>query len=95
MSHYQTARRHILDSSSLHADHRQTVPPVVKEKKKERKENLRMVKRMITGNEIENSCRDVRTGDIWSDVIASVVPDVSKERNASIFNGQEFKKAVI
>jgi len=40
------------------------VPPVVKEKKKERKENLRMVKRMITGNEIENSCRDVRTGDI-------------------------------
>jgi len=54
-----------------------------------------MVKRMITGNEIENSCRDVRTGDIWSDVIASVVPDVLKERNASIFNGQEFKKAVI
>jgi len=54
-----------------------------------------MVKRMITGNEIENSCWDVRTGDIWSDVIASVVPDVSKECNASIFNGQEFKEAVI
>jgi len=50
---------------------------------------------MITGNEIKNSCRDVRTDDIWSDVIASVFPDVSKERNASIFKGQEFKKAVI
>jgi hypothetical protein len=34
MSHYQTARRHVLDSSSLHGDHHQTVPPVVKEKRK-------------------------------------------------------------
>jgi hypothetical protein len=41
MSHYQTARRHILDSSSRHGDHRQTVPLVVKEKKKEAKKEKR------------------------------------------------------
>jgi len=38
MPHYQTARRQILDSSNPHGN-RQTVPLVVKEKrKKERKE---------------------------------------------------------
>jgi preprotein translocase subunit YajC len=40
------------------------VPPVVREQKKERKENMKMIKRMITGNEIENRCWDVRSGDI-------------------------------
>jgi hypothetical protein len=52
----------------LHVDHRQKEPPVVEERKKqrmkERKENMRLIKRMITGNETENRCCDVRTGGI-------------------------------
>jgi hypothetical protein len=51
-----------------------------------------MIEMIIAGNEIKNRCWDVRTGGLWSDVIASVVPDVSKECNAAILNGQEFKK---
>jgi hypothetical protein len=50
---------------------------------------------MIAGNEIKNRCCDVTTGGIWTDVIASVFPDVLKERNASIFNGQQLKEAAI
>jgi hypothetical protein len=52
---------------------------------------MRLIKRMITGNETENSCCDVRTGGIWKDVIASVAPDVSTERNAYVFNVKSLK----
>ena len=52
-----------------------------------------MIKRKIIGNETDNRCCDVTTGGIRSDVIASVVPDVSKERNASIFKAKCLKKS--
>jgi hypothetical protein len=88
MSHYQTARRNILvEQQSAGLPPSDSATGWKKRKEKERKGNTRMIKRMITGNEIKITCQDVRTGDIWSDVIASVFLEVSKKRNASIFNG--------
>jgi ribose 1,5-bisphosphokinase PhnN len=52
------------DSGSLYVDHRQKVPPVVKERRKQAKENKKLIKRMIKRNETENRCYDVRTDGI-------------------------------
>jgi hypothetical protein len=40
------------------------VPLAVEERKKGKQKDMRMIKRMITGNGTENRCCDVRTGGI-------------------------------